>query len=274
MRRLLHVADRHRTASTTRLLGLLLAFNAGAVNAGGLLVVHMYTSHMCGFASQVAAGLVLGNGTLVLGALGALLAFTAGAACTAIVVNWGRLHRLRSAFALPLLIEAALLLPFGLMGAITLTWDTPFAVPLTVLLLSFIMGLQNAVGSKISGGRIRTTHMTGNLTDLGIELGKLLYWNRNGTPPAAQVRSNRTRMSLHGGLLGMFIAGGLFGAAGFKYVGFLWVLPLAALLLALSLRTVRHDLRRSAYLRTLLQGLWGRLRRQADKPVPPSRTES
>jgi hypothetical protein len=66
VRRLLHVADRHRTASTTRLLGWLLAFNAGAINAGGLLVVHMYTSHMSGFASQVADGLVLGNGTLVL----------------------------------------------------------------------------------------------------------------------------------------------------------------------------------------------------------------
>ena len=266
MRRLLHVADRHRTASTTRLLGWLLAFTAGAINAGGLLVVHMYTSHMSGFASQVADGLVLGNGTLVLGAIGALLAFTAGAACTAIVVNWARLHRLRSAFALPLLIEAALLLPFGLMGAITLTWDTPFAVPLTVLLLSFIMGLQNAVGSKISAGKIRTTHMTGNLTDLGMELGKLLYWNRNGTPPEAQVRSNRSRMALHGGLIGMFIAGGLFGAAGFKYVGFLWVVPLAALLLALSLPTLRHDLRRSLYLRALLASLWQRLRRRC---LPP-----
>ena len=65
------------------LLGLLLAFNAGAVNAGGLLVVHMYTSHMSGFASQVADGLVLGNATLLLGATGALLAFVGGAASTA-----------------------------------------------------------------------------------------------------------------------------------------------------------------------------------------------
>jgi len=139
-------------------------------------------------------------------------------------------------------------------------------VPLTVLLLSFIMGLQNAVGSKISAGKIRTTHMTGNLTDLGMELGKLLYWNRNGTPPEAQVRSNRSRMALHGGLIGMFIAGGLFGAAGFKYVGFLWVVPLAALLLALSLPTLRHDLRRSLYLRALLASLWQRLRRRG---LPP-----
>ena len=269
MRRLLHVADRHRSASTTRLLGMVLAFNAGAINAGGLLVVNMYTSHMSGFASQVADSLVLGNGALLLGALGALLAFTAGAASTALIVNWARLHRLRSAYALPLLLEAALLLPFGLMGAITLTWDTPFAVPLTVLLLSFIMGLQNAVGTKLSAGRVRTTHMTGNLTDLGIELGKLLYWNRNGTPPEAQVRSNRARMALHGGLIGMFIAGGLIGAAGFKYVGFLWVVPLAALLLVLSLPTVRHDLRRSVYLRGLIGAFWSRLRREG-KPFPPS----
>jgi uncharacterized membrane protein YoaK (UPF0700 family) len=269
MRRLLHVADRHRSASTTRLLGMVLAFTAGAINAGGLLVVDMYTSHMSGFASQVADSLVLGNGTLLLGALGALLAFTAGAASAALIVNWGRLHRLRSAYALPLLLEAVLLLPFGLMGAITLTWDTPFAVPLTVLLLSFIMGLQNALGTKISAGRVRTTHMTGNLTDLGIEIGKLLYWNRNGTPPESQVRSNRARMALHGGLLGMFIAGGFFGAAGFKYVGFLWVVPLAALLLALSMPTVRHDLRRSQYVRGHVAVLWGRLRRSG-KPLPPS----
>jgi uncharacterized membrane protein YoaK (UPF0700 family) len=262
LRRLFHIADRHRTPSTTRLLGYVLAFNAGAINAGGLLVVHSYTSHMSGFTSQVADGLVLGDATLLLSALGALLAFTAGAACTALIVNWGRLHHLRSAYALPMLLEAGLLLPFGLMGAITLTWETPFTVPLTVLLLSFIMGLQNAVSTKLSGGRMRTTHMTGNLTDLGIELGKLLYWNRHGTPPEAQVRSNLSRMQLYGGLLAMFIAGGLFGAAGFKYVGFLWVMPLAALLLTVALQPLRHDLRRSVYLRTLLTAIWARLRRR------------
>jgi len=39
MRRLRHLTGRHRTQSTNRLLGLLLAFNAGAINAGGFLVV-------------------------------------------------------------------------------------------------------------------------------------------------------------------------------------------------------------------------------------------
>ena len=61
MRRLRHLAGQHRTTSTNRLLGALLAFNAGAINAGGFLVVGMYTSHMTGFASMISDMLVLGS---------------------------------------------------------------------------------------------------------------------------------------------------------------------------------------------------------------------
>ena len=247
MRRLRFLTSRHRAPSANRLLGLLLAFNAGAVNAGGFLVLHTYTSHMTGFASQLADGLVLGNAKLLLNALGAVLAFLSGAAVCAVLVNWGRQHRVRSVYALPLLLEAALMFPFGLMGAVTLTWPTPFAVPLTVLLLSFIMGLQNAVASKTSGGSIRTTHMTGNITDLGMEIGKLLYWNGKAAHAAA-VHHDRIRMRRAAGLIGMFVLGGVVGALGFNYVGFVCVVPLAALLLALSVPPFMRDLPRSGLL--------------------------
>ncbi|MCZ8255937.1 MAG: YoaK family protein, partial [Polaromonas sp.] len=136
MRRLRHLTGQHRTPYMNRLLGGLLAFNAGAINAGGVLVVGMYTSHMTGFVSLLADNLVLGNMTLVLGAVGALLAFTFGAAVTAVLVNWARQRHLRSEYALPLLLEASLMLVFGLLGA-TLGRQTPFAVPLTVLVLAF-----------------------------------------------------------------------------------------------------------------------------------------
>ncbi|MDO9279427.1 MAG: YoaK family protein [Polaromonas sp.] len=246
MRRVRHLAGKHRTSSTNFLLGGLLAFNAGAINAGGFLVVGMYTSHMTGFASMLVDNLVLGNIGLVLGALGALLAFVAGAATTAVQVNWARQHQLRSEYALPLLLEAGLLLIFGLLGA-TLNRQTPFAVPLTVLVLAYTMGLQNAVVSKISASQIRTTHMTGVITDLGIELGKIFYWNRNQTPADFQVRANRIKLRLYSMLLTTFMAGGLVGAAGFKYLGFIWVLPLATILLLLSLPPLYADLKR--YLR-------------------------
>ncbi|MCJ7799055.1 MAG: DUF1275 domain-containing protein [Polaromonas sp.] len=244
MRRLRHLTGQHRTASMNLLLGSLLAFNAGAINAGGFLVISMYTSHMTGFASMLADNLVLGNMELVLVAVGALLAFMIGAATTAVLVNWARQRHVRSEYALPLLLEALLMLVFGLMGA-TLGRHTPFAIPLTVLVLSFTMGLQNALVSKISSSQIRTTHMTGIITDLGIELGKLFYWNRTGSPPESRVRSNHIRLRLFVTLLTAFIVGGVVGAAGFKYIGFIWVVPLAILLLGLSLPPLYADLLRT-----------------------------
>ncbi len=244
MRRLRFLTNRHRAPSTNLALGLLLAFNAGAINAGGFLVLHMYTSHMTGFASQLADGMVLGNATLLLNALGAILAFMSGAAVCAMLVNWSRQHRLHGVYALPLLLEAMLIFPFGLMGAITMTWVTPFAVPLTVLLLSFTMGLQNAVASKTSGGSIRTTHMTGNITDVGIELGKMLYWRRRAGTAPAPVRHDRGRLRRSGGLVFMFVLGGAAGALGFKYVGFVCVVPFAALLLTLSIPPLLRDVPR------------------------------
>lgn len=278
MRRLRHLTGRHRAPSTNRALGLLLAFNAGAINAGGFLVLHRYTSHMTGFTSQVADSLVMGDMTLLLGALGAILAFLAGAATAAIQINWGRHYRLAHVYALPLLLEAALMLPFGLMGALTLGWHTPFAVPLTVLLLSFIMGLQNALASKISGGKIRTTHMTGNFTDLGIELGKALYWNRRRTD-ATRVQPNLERVRIFGGLILAFVTGGLAGATGFKYLGFICVLPLAALLLWLSLPPYLDDLRHNQALRAWTFGWLSRLRLRrrgtaATGTQPPQRPPS
>lgn len=244
MRRLRHLSGQHRTASTNRLLGGILAFNAGAINAGGFLVVHMYTSHMTGFASMLADNLVLGNMTLVLGALGTVLAFTTGAAVTAVMVNWARQRHVRSEYALPLLVEALLLLIFGLMGA-TLNRQTPFAVPLTVLVLAFTMGLQNALVSKISSSQIRTTHMTGIITDIGIELGKLFYWNHTESPFESRVRANQIKLKLLLTLLAAFVLGGLVGAAGFRYIGFIWVVPLAILLLALSLPPLYADFLRT-----------------------------
>ncbi|QIL84206.1 DUF1275 domain-containing protein (plasmid) [Diaphorobacter sp. HDW4A] len=241
MRRIRYLTNRHRAPSTNIALGLLLAFNAGAMNAGGFMVLHMYTSHMSGFASQFADGLTLKDRELVLSAIGAILSFLLGAAACAILVGWSRKHKLYSVYALPLMLEALLMLLFGLMGSVMLAWATPFALPLAVILLSFIMGLQNAVGSKTSGGSVRTTHMTGNITDLGMEIGKLFFLVRSDPGSTAQWAQNLKRMKTHAGLVGMFISGGISGAIGFKHAGFICVLPLAALLLLLSIPPIVRD---------------------------------
>ena len=241
MRRLLHLTGVHRTSATNRALGYLMAFNAGAINAGGFMALRLYTSHMTGFLSMLADHLVLGNTALMLAALGALLAFTAGSAVSAILVNWARLLGLRSTYALPLLLVALLMLVFGLIGAVTLDWKTLFAVPMTVLLLSFMMGVQNATLTKMSHATIRTTHMTGVVTDLGIELGKMLFWNHWGAAARHPVRANWQRVRLFSGLLLMFFVGGVSGALGFQRWGFICVVPLALLLMAVSLPPLWAD---------------------------------
>ena len=231
--------DVQRTPQSNLRLGATLAFVAGATNAGGFLAVGQYTSHMTGYLSAMADHLVLGQLSLVLAAAAALASFIVGAMTTAILVNWGMQRELKSAYSLPLLLEAALLLVFGLLGA-SLGLHTALLVPLTVLLLCFIMGLQNAVISKISHAEIRTTHVTGLVTDLGIELGKLVYLNRqrSGTP----VRASRQRMRTQGLLIGLFFVGGVVGALGFQFAGYVTTLPLALMLLVLSLRPLIVDL--------------------------------
>lgn len=230
-----------RTRRSDRHLGLALAFVAGAINAGGFLAVHRYTSHMTGIVSGAADALALGAAGLALDALGAVLAFLAGAACTALLVNHARRHALASQYALPLLLEALLLLAFGLLGA-RLGSAAGLFVPAAVMLLCFMMGLQNALMTKLSHAEIRTTHMTGIVTDIGIELGKLLYWNADGGRPP-RVAANRDRLALLCGLLGCFFAGGVVGALGFRYGGWLATVPLAGLLMVLGIGPVVEDLR-------------------------------
>jgi len=227
-----------RTAQNNMRLGVTLCFVAGATNAGGFLAVGQYTSHMSGIVSSVADNLVLGQVSLALAGLAAVLAFISGAMTTAWMVNWGLRRNLQSAYGRPLLLEAMLLLVFGLFGAGINVWAGFFA-PLTVLLLCFIMGLQNAVITKISHAEIRTTHMTGLITDMGIELGKLFYVNR--LTRENKVVANRQRLAIHFKLVGSFFIGALTGAIGFKTVGYVATVPLSVLLLLLVLRPVLND---------------------------------
>ena len=240
------LTGRARTPGANRQLGYALAFIAGAINAGGFLAVRQYTSHMTGIVSSMADDLAAGGAAVVLPGLGAVLSFLLGAATCSILVNHARRQQMHSEFALPLLLEAFLLLCFGLLGA-RLSLIEGLFVPATVMLLCFIMGLQNAVITKISKAEIRTTHVTGIITDLGIELGKLSYWNSSRVTSLPTVRADRGRLRVLSSLLACFFVGGVVGALGFKRLGYLSTVPLALLLVALAgvpalddLRALRH----------------------------------
>jgi len=229
-----------RTSQANARLGATLSFVAGATNAGGFLAVGQYTSHMTGIVSSMADNIALGQLELVLVGLTSLLAFMGGAMTTAWMVNWGLRRSLESAYGRPLLVEAALLLVFGVFGA-SINFFAGLFAPLTVLVLCFIMGLQNAVITKISNAEVRTTHVTGLVTDLGIEIGKLLYVNR--LTREKLVLGNRKKLRILFKLLFSFFIGGLLGAIGFKTIGYITTVPLAVMLLLLVWHPVMNDVR-------------------------------
>ncbi len=238
---MIDLASPDRTVARDRALGATLAFVAGATNAGGFLAVGQYTSHMTGVVSTLADDIALGRFAVAGTAILSLLAFILGAMTTAVIVNWARRRGLASLYAAPLVIEALLLLAFGA-AANHLLERFAFFTPLTILLLCFLMGLQNAVITKVSHAEIRTTHVTGLSTDIGIELGRLIYVNRS--PDRPKVLADRVRLRVHLLLLGAFFVGGLAGGIGFKNAGPYAAIPLAALLLLIASRPILQDLRR------------------------------
>jgi uncharacterized membrane protein YoaK (UPF0700 family) len=236
---------RSRTPTANAHLGCALAAVAGAVNSIGFGLVHHYTSHMTGMASTLGERVVQGDWRLALASLAAIGAFVCGAACCTLMIRHARQRRLRAAFALPLLVEALLVLAVatcGSDGSISRLW-------LTVGVLTFAMGLQNALITRISRGEIRTTHVTGIVTDLGIEWAHLLS--------AGASRVGKTgRAGILAALLACFIGGTVAGTLGVQWWGRLAFLPEALALAIIAIVPAVDDLRQRL--------VWG----DADRPRP------
>jgi uncharacterized membrane protein YoaK (UPF0700 family) len=187
--------------------------------------------------------LALSNFSAVFIGIALLLAFTWGAATTALIVNWGHRKKIHSEFALPLLLESLFLLIFGVVGARS-DLHASDTVPVIALLLCFVMGLQNAIITKVSKAEIRTTHMTGIVTDIGIEIGKLIYWNKSKTANLkGTVKANREKLRAHSSIFSMFLLGALSGAISFKKVGYISVMPISFSLMLIAGLQIHRDIR-------------------------------
>ena len=232
-----HLTSPERTDRANRHLARILAGVAGAINAGGFLAVGQYTSHMSGIVASMADNAVLGGFALVWRAAGGVGAFLLGAFVTTLMIRFSRARGLASMYSAPLVVEAVLLVVFGVTGR---RYSEERSLFPTVMLLCFTMGLQNAMVTKISGAVIRTTHMTGMITDMGIALGRLVYREAGGEPVVVGVEQRQLR--LHGSLVLLFLGGGVVGALGFRQLGFLFTLPFAAVLAGLGVLPLWDDL--------------------------------
>ncbi|MBK8284398.1 MAG: DUF1275 domain-containing protein [Ahniella sp.] len=171
----------------------LLALIAGSINVIALLELGMAVTHLTGTTSLLAAALVGAKPMAFAPFAWTIFAYLLGTIVSGVIIQDSML-RLGRRYSVALLIESLLL------------W---LAIPLIshhlhggLICLAAAAGLQNAMVSTYSGALLRTTHLTGMFTDLGVFIGHAL----RGLP----VQTRRLRLCLI--VISGFFAGGLLGA--------------------------------------------------------------
>jgi uncharacterized membrane protein YoaK (UPF0700 family) len=168
-----------------------LALNAGMVNVFGLVtVLHQSVSHMTGNVSMFAMALINWQPEQLLYLFLIVVCYVVGSFYSGFIL--GNSHfSLGRRYGLPLSLVAFFLL---------LCWlFIPYFPKYALLWASAAMGVQNAMISHYKGTIIRTTHLSGVLTDLGLAIG---YFFRG-------LEVDKKRIILHLLILFGFLFGGI-----------------------------------------------------------------
>jgi len=211
-------------------LAISLSWIAGYANVITLTMCGVAVSHVTGNVTHVGQHL----GSFNLGALSfvafLVVAFFFGGGGAGSMLELARLRGFRSIYALPVASEAVVLA----VVALTLEYQNHAigedrgAVWLMSGAASVAMGIQNATITRISGAVVRTTHLTGVLTDLGLEGSQLLLWwcsklrgGRASRPRRAwrvSLRHTTTlRIALLVSIFGSFIFGVTAGVLAYRF---------------------------------------------------------
>ncbi|AUX48873.1 hypothetical protein SOCE26_104160 [Sorangium cellulosum] len=211
---------------------LMLTFAAGCVNAIAVVACERFVTHVTGTVTRL--GMEVARVGLLLDFAIVLAFFIAGAATSSVLIN-ARAHRgKRPLHAAPLVIVAAATAGIavagydGLLGSFGGTVDEAGDFVL-LSVLSFASGLQNAAVATSTGLLVRTTHLTGPATDLGIHLVELAYVQGEARQTA------RRHALLRGGKIAAFAVGAAAGVTLAHAMQFLAFLVPAAVVLAATL---------------------------------------
>lgn len=216
--------------------GFALAAIAGCINAIGFLGAHHQAlSHLSGTVTNFGTELARGELALARHAALVIVFFFLGCVLSGLIIRQSTLRAGRR-YGAALIVEAGLLLAatyFLRHGAFSGDY-----------LAAMACGLQNAMATSYSGAVIRTTHITGIVTDLGIALGLA----------ARRHRVDWRRMRLYLVLLAGFLAGSAAGGVGYLHLGYdtLLIPAAAAGLTGLAHTFVKHaERRRSRHARAV-----------------------
>ncbi len=156
-----------RTLGDNIRLGTLTAFTAGTINIASLLIFLSFTSNVTGHYAIFAAEISQGNWAQVaVVASWIFLFFFGGFVANLSVINFNKKSKY-FAHAFPIILEILCLLAVGIYGQFYYQKTLGETEALVALML-FATGLQNGLTASISNFSVKTTHLTGTTTDLGI----------------------------------------------------------------------------------------------------------
>ncbi len=181
---------RHKGKSRTYFHNLELAsalsFVAGVVNIVGVLSVKILTTNITGHFAFFSEEIFLKNYYTAFIYLLFIACFLIGAFCSSFLVELSLRYKKVRPHLIPLIMETLILGFIGLTAFEQLgVTMTQYAIACSLL---FIMGSQNSLVTRVSQSVVRTTHLTGLFTDLGIELSKLFFHRKE--PGTRQLKKN------------------------------------------------------------------------------------
>ncbi|MFT3823987.1 MAG: YoaK family protein [Chitinophagaceae bacterium] len=219
-------------------LAILLCLTAGFVNAAGFLSFAVLTTNVTGHAALLAVKLIEGNLRSARMVALWLFLFLAGAFLSGLYINKAGRDK-PYAYTIPILVEIILLLFVGSMG-----YRFDGSVATTEYFagsLLFAMGMQNALVSMVSGSVVRTTHLTGIFTDLGIDLSAVVLLSKDNK----QLPGMRKRILLRIIIIFFFLSGGIIGGWSFSRLQYRsFYIPVCLLVIAMFYDFLRIRLAR------------------------------
>lgn len=215
---------RKRTSKHNLQIASLLSFVAGMVNVAGFLAVATLTTNVTGhFAFFVDEVFKLNFWQGFVYFL-YIFFFFLGSFFSSFLVELISRKNANYVYIVPTSIEALILFLIAVFG--NLVAGNTNAIAFSLL---FAMGLQNSLVTRISNATVRTTHLTGLFTDLGIELSQLLFY-REPELRGKLFSSVRLRLTI----ISFFFMGGILGGVFYSKMG-LRVLLFGTFLLILGI---------------------------------------
>jgi uncharacterized membrane protein YoaK (UPF0700 family) len=210
-----------RSERDNRRLAAFLAFIGGFVNSCGFVLIGVFTSHVTGNVGRLANDIAVRDTPASIAAFAMIAAFFVGAFLASMMVESNFFGRTPTAYGMAMIMEAIALAVF----VVTCHWgdpNHPRHQDAKALLLCAAMGMQNSLVTRLSGSVVRTTHLTGVVTDLGIEAARWFRWWRGhasnalqlklsfGRNPPEKPNAGRSRLLLT--ITGSFMIGAIIGA--------------------------------------------------------------